>query len=292
MMATRVDVLSLGCGWTSQFLQVGLQERGIKHAFTSTASNSPWALQLQEKPYVFKLGSDGWKEAVKALPAADMVVIVFPIKEGSLLDELVAAFEDRHGPTSWLLLGSTGLWRDGHHTSSSPIDSSNARGQVEEQLLATKGLQSAVMNLAGLYGGERKPMNFILKAAPTKDALQQRNTLHLVHGEDVSRAIIEMWQQRKNDRLWGRRWIVSDTNSYDWWHLAANVSGLPPHYPEWSQSFAQEHNLSLPRPRLEAGEDPSPRTLNRTLDGGDFWDAAGVDHKELRREFHKQQNQL
>ena len=291
-MTAKVDILSLGCGWTSQFLQPALQKRGIDHAFTSTAPDSQWASRLQGKAHVFKLGSDGWKEALKNLPAADLVVVVFPIKETSLLDELVAAFEHHHGPTSWLVLGSTGIWMDGHHTSSSPIDASNARGQVEERLLATKGLQSAVLNLAGLYGGERKPMNFILKAAPTRDALQQKNALHLVHGEDVSRAIIEMWKQRKDDRLWGRRWIVSDTNSYDWWHLAAIMPGLPSHYPEWSRSLAQEYSLSTPRPRLAAGEDPSPRTLNRTLDGGEFWDVVGIDHKELSKGVYREQNQL
>ena len=147
--------------------------------------------------------------------------------------------------------------------STSPVDPENARGQAEAWLLANQQ-PSIVLNLAGLYGGERKPINFILKAAPTLEALEVKSSLHLIHGDDVAAAILHC-HESSDDTLWGMRWIVADGNVYDWWHLAADVPGLPHHYREWASQLASKNKVSLPR-----------TTLRRQLNSAAFWQKTGA----------------
>ena len=51
-----------------------------------------------------------------------------------------------------------------------------------------------MLNLAGLWGGERQAKNWIGRVAATKEQLKGKTSLHMVHGEDVARAIIAVHQ--------------------------------------------------------------------------------------------------
>lgn len=106
----------------------------------------------------------------------------------------------------------------GVSSSSTPIDSTNARAQAEEELLSlnttsnSKFGRTAVLNLAGLYGGERQPANFAKRVCATQEQLEGKGSVHLIHGLDVARAILGVWKARDSDRekqVWNRRWIVS-----------------------------------------------------------------------------------
>ncbi len=268
----RLSLLCLGSGWTSKFLFPLLKQRDVSFTYTTSS-------QSQEARHVFRLGSESWKDDLKKLPAAQTVLIIFPIKDVSLLDELIGTYTQARGTCRWLMLGSTGVWKDGHHTSESPRDAGNARGEVEEHLLSTLGHRAAVLNLAGLYGDTRKPYNFVTKAAPSREKLREKNSLHLVHGDDVARAIAAMVEAPAASSLWGRRWIVSDTNSYDWWHLSQTMTALPEEYKQWAASLSEEFNVKLPR---QPGNDPK-RSLARTLDGQAFWKEASIEKSSLHQ---------
>lgn len=57
----------------------------------------------------------------------------------------------------------------------SSYSSTNDRAKAEEELLSLyPKTQTTVMNLPGLWGGERDPQRYLLRAVPTKEALAQK----------------------------------------------------------------------------------------------------------------------
>lgn len=62
-----------------------------------------------------------------------------------------------------------------------PISRTNARGQAEIEFLSLDLPQTSqvVLNLAGLWGGEREPRNWLGKVLPNKEALRKKGGLHM-----------------------------------------------------------------------------------------------------------------
>lgn len=278
-------------------------------------------------------GREALREACAQLPRARMVVTIFPLPaepEGAV-SALVQAYEHGTGCTpAWLALGSTGAWGKGRAAASTtPLLASSARARAETALLAmhtgaADTLQqqrlTSVLHLAGLYGTQRNPANFAKRVADTKDKLRGKTSVHLVHGHDVARAIVGMYRTlllpendtpdtTLPDRMWGRRWIVTDTHTYDWWQLLTTLQ--PPPVPQgvaWVRELMAEHGIvDLPRPpppppppsssdppqsqaereRSSGSGDAAnngssssskgepPYVLERVLDGTEFWEALG-----------------
>lgn len=101
-----------------------------------------------------------------------------------------------------------------------------------------------------------------------------QGSLHLIHGEDVARAILAA--HRNFDKLAGERWCLSDLRVYDWWELVSSWSP-PAHNGErditedprlWVKQLMGERGVrALPRPMEQLG---------RTLDSWEFWDVIGI----------------
>ena len=93
--------------------------------------------------------------------------------------------------TNWLLLGSTGIYKnDGWSAWDSPYDKSKDRAIAEDELLDCWRSRACVLNLAGLYGGERQLRHWLPRIARSKKEAAAKGAVHMIHGRDVSRAII------------------------------------------------------------------------------------------------------
>jgi hypothetical protein len=68
----------------------------------------------------------------------------------------------------------------------------NVRAIAEDEL---RDLGACVLDLAGLYGGEHDPKNWVMRVATTKEQVKGKLALHLVHGADVA------WLKCKTVRL-------------------------------------------------------------------------------------------
>lgn len=210
-----MDILLLGSGWISQFVIPLLIEEKISCVYTRRSIPSvERADDFVE--FSFEPQEQDVRQQMCNLPAASLVVIVFPLRSIKNLQLLVDSYEVCTGCSpAWLALGSTGLWGKGHCNASSPIIPSNERGVAESRLLEMnqENRPTAVLNLAGLYGNQRNPVNFVKKVAETKEKLANKTSVHFVHGKDVSRAIVGMYRSlsdpEKKRTLWGRRWIVT-----------------------------------------------------------------------------------
>lgn len=166
----------------------------------------------------------------------------------------------------WIQLGSTGVWKgEGWHDRHSPIDRDNMRGVAEEELLSLLGTRACVLNLAGLWGEDRQPRNWIARVAKSKDEVRGKGALHLVHGEDVGRGVLGClggWE-----KVGGGRWLVDDLRGWDWWDLILGWKGEGA-YGRWVVELMEEDGVrALPRGR---------ERLGRVLDGREFWKKVGM----------------
>ncbi|KAI1613931.1 hypothetical protein EDD36DRAFT_210849 [Exophiala viscosa] len=278
---SSVTLLVLGAGWTWQFLQPLLIKEKITYAATTTTGHDG-TIPFKFDPEFTDI------EAYKTLPIAKYVLVTFPLKGKGPSARLFASYINSHSKeasaTKWIQLGSTGIftapdWND----SSSPIDETNERAIAENELIRLGG---CVLNLAGLYGAGRQPGNWIGRVAKTKEALASKGALHLIHGVDVATGVVgvvksDMEGAETSGSLFGRRWIVADCVSYDWWLLVWEMMGVTSEdedeegskieerskYRSWIIELMEENGIKgLPRP-MDA--------LGRKLDARDFWKAIG-----------------
>ena len=267
----QVDVLILGAGWTSTFLIPLLQSRSVSHAATTTTG--------RDKTIPFKFSPESEDlEQYSTLPAAKTVLITFPLKGVGQSTQIANLYRKVHGnDNDWIQLGSTGIFAASHwNDHNSPYHTEDPRATAEDELI---GLGGCVLNLAGLYGGERDPKDWVVRVAKTKEQVKAKKALHMIHGEDVARAILAVHQSFTPKK----RWLLTDLHVYDWWDLIQDWGALAQErahstlgkeeaekleYTKWvGEALIEERVRSLPR----GAED-----LGRVLDSRAFWNELGI----------------
>jgi len=284
---TLLEILVLGAGWTGEFLIPLLQAR--KLAFEATTRDGHTIVGADTIAWEFN-PDDKEQKDISKLPLAKNVVIVFPLKGVGQSKLLIETYSKAHGvfpsDVHFIQLGSTGIWdlpRDKLSdpewpwvTRHSPFNTSNDRATAEDELLTYGG---CVLNLSGLWGGKRDPKNWVSRGTVggTKEVVESKKSLHLIHGEDVARAIIAVtsnWEAATRDGQ--GRWMLTDGFVYDWWSLFAGWADLTPEtssgdtvdrspsqQAQWVYELMQEQGVrALPR---------SMEMLGRCYDTREFW---------------------
>nr|POF11599.1 hypothetical protein CFP56_44437 [Quercus suber] len=277
-----VEILILGAGWSSTFLIPLLQARNIAFAATTRdgrtvagADTIPWTFNPSEDS-----GSFTSKNQFSTLPTAKSILITFPLTGHGQSKTLIRGYSKAHASKpqdlQFVQFGSTGIWQIPQKTTwvtrHSPYDTTNARAIAEDELI---GLGGVVINLAGLWGGERDPKKWVERVAKTKEDVKSKKSLHMVHGMDVARALLAVlghW-----NKATGQRWMLTDGFVYDWWSLFAGWADAeenaadkhkadrqPLQQAKWVyELMAEEDVKGLPR---------SMETLGRCYAGREFWD--------------------
>jgi len=301
MIATTLDLLIIGAGWTSTFLIPLCQGRRITYAAT-TRSGRLGTIKFEFDPH-----SDDSRE-YEVLPAATTVLITFPITVQGASERLVRHYLASHGSqkgaVQFIQLGTTSMWDELQHPERPILNRwydrhspfiSNGRTIAEEELLALHPtIPTTVLNLSGLWGGERSVRNWVIRVAPTKETLKAKGSLHLIHGIDVSRAILAVIAQFP--KASGQRWILTDGRVYDWWDLASAWMYDGPR-DEQSHEFGSPKNkfqgphATWVRELMgEEGIRALPRcvdVLGRALDSREFWVTFGLSPAQARLEDNR-----
>ncbi|KAF8920168.1 hypothetical protein CPB85DRAFT_1273732 [Mucidula mucida] len=221
-----IDILILGAGWTSTFLIPLCEAEGVSYAATTRSGSNSTI------PFNFPDDADFSK-----LPDARTVLVTFPLQKG-----WSARLFDGYGRNAdWIALGTTSIW--------------GADGWT----LAEDEFPGTVLCLSGLWGGPRNARRFVLKAAASKAALEARNSLHLIHGQDVARAILAVHRKPSPGRG------CSPT---------ALSSAWSPEHAGWVRELVKQHGIrALPR---DTG------LLRRMLDSSEFWETHGIEPEKAR----------
>ncbi|KAI0466944.1 hypothetical protein F4859DRAFT_281800 [Xylaria cf. heliscus] len=270
----NVSLLILGAGWTSTFLIPLLKREGVKHAATTTDGRDG-TIKFRFDP----LSDDTTPFA--ALPIATTVLITFPLKGQGQARHLVHAYADTHknAPApSYIQLGVTSIWSTpAWQDENDPYDATNPRAVAEDELM--RCADASVLSLAGLYGADRQPRNWVRRVVKCKADLRAKGALHVIHGADVARAILAL--HRNFTPM--KRWIVCDMHVYDWWDLVQDwaMQTLTSHeYVDETELESQRELLAWVG-ELMVSEDVRalPRdtdALGRRLDGRGFWYYMGI----------------
>lgn len=233
------DILILGAGWTATFLIPLLRRHKIPFSATTSdgreVAGSPTA-RFRFDPSEKNLAEQAQRLSV--LPPARHILVTFPLKGEGQSKLLVQAYRMTHGHDNrFIQLGSTGFWKDDPAQKpwldrTSPYDTTDARAVAEDEL---RELGGCVLNLSGLWGGERDPKHWVDRVATSKTAVRDKTSLHMIHGEDVARVLVRFMHRFDEEGGWeklgrGQRWMVTDGFVYDWWSLFAG----------WADSAAQK----------------------------------------------------
>lgn len=284
---SAVDVLVLGAGWTSQFLVPLFEQERITYALTTTTGKPNKSCQGKYKesdilPFVFQPDPDpkspdaSYDSAVDErqytnLPQAKTIIITFKLEGEGQARKLVNTYQKSHTLLpNFIQLGSTGIWKeDKPQNRESPYEQTS-RAIAEDELRDVGG---SVLNLAGLWGAERVPWNWLERVASTKEKLRGKQALHLIHGKDVARACVALHRRFYPSE----RYLLTDQKVYDWWQLTdwwadsltQNQNGVRLEYRKWLSEIMSEEGLkSLPR---------SSADLGRVLDSSDFWQQFSIE---------------
>ncbi|KAI0399191.1 hypothetical protein F4802DRAFT_58116 [Xylaria palmicola] len=273
-----VSLLILGAGWTSTFLIPLLRREGVKHAATTTNGRDGTI------PFRFDPDSDD-AAPFTALPAAKTVMITFPLKGTGPAARLVRAYVETHPAApapDWIQLGVTSIWTaTGWQDEASPYDAANPRAVAEDELMGLPGARAAVLSLAGLYGGDRQPRDWVRRVVRSRDDLRAKGALHVVHGEDVARAVLALHRNFTPRR----RWILCDMHVYDWWDLVqdwattALAGGGDAALPKAERRRQDELLRWVGELMVEQDVRALPRdtsAVGRRLDGRGFWHYMGI----------------
>ncbi|KAF8176161.1 hypothetical protein K438DRAFT_2022684 [Mycena galopus ATCC 62051] len=221
-----VDILILGAGWTSSFLIPLCQQSQITYAATTRSGGSS-TIQFEFQP-----NSDD-PEPYERLPDAKTVLITFPLTVSGASERLVRMYlstrqESGREPAAFIQLGTTSIWDKSPASAGGSVFydrhseftlTGRASAEVELLALSPSVAPTTVLNLAGLWGGQRVVRNWLPRVAPTKDALAGKGSLHLIHGLDLARAILAV--HTDFSKAAGQRWLLTDGRVYDWWDLAS-----------------------------------------------------------------------
>jgi len=270
-----VDILILGAGWLSTLLIPLCEERGLTYAAT-TRNGRDGSIT-----FAFDARSDEIEPFRTRLPDASTVLITFPITEPggpAKLVNLYAASRKSAIQSRFILLGATNIWEKpestfrwyNRHSTYNP----GPRAIAEQELLdLSPNVPTTVLNLAGLWGRSRTMRNWVGKVAGTKDALAKKGSLHMIHGLDVSRAIVAI--HANFTKAVGQRWLLTDGRVYDWWDIASAWGARRPDVPDlesnvldpqarWVRELMRENDIgALPR---------NVELLSRALDSREFWE--------------------
>ncbi|KAF7722606.1 hypothetical protein EC973_002919 [Apophysomyces ossiformis] len=264
-----LSILILGLGWTGQFLTELLDATNVTHASTTRDGRQntiAWTLPKDLDHSV----------DISILPRARTVVVTFPVLNADVMSSFITAYQTKYGPTQWILLSSTrpftGPEKSNRH---SPMDTSAERSAAEEVVLKNGG---SVLHLAGLWGAQRQPCNWVSRFASTEKLRSKLlvRQLHLIHGKDVARAILAVHDKFKK----GERWILTDGGCYDWiqlfltWGSHEQIEMARKLAKEDTACYEALGNGTLEDIVQQGGVEPR-------LDSGEFWQTFGLQAEEF-----------
>lgn len=290
---STVSLLILGAGWTSTFLIPLLQREGVKYAATTTNGRNGTI------PFKFDPASDD-NTPFTLLPSARTVLVTFPLEGKGQAERLVSAYAATHPEQqkeqeqqpNYILFGVTSIWTSSTwQDDSSPYDTSHPRAIAEDELLSCTP-RATILSLAGLYGGDRQPRNWVGRVIRSKDELRAKGALHVIHGNDVARAVLAVHGKFTP----GKRWILCDMHVYDWWDLVQDwaTQALSEKEEDGEGEVGVSEAVMVKQTEMlswvgqlmmEEGVRALPRdseAVGRRLDGRGFWNFMGIWPKQGR----------
>ena len=204
-----MSLLIIGKGWSGTYIE-SLAVKELDHVFSTTRDGRDSTIEFN-----FLDPSDA--TPFKRLPLTAFMVITFPFSSIEMTNAFLNLFWTTHNVMpKIILLGSTRPFAATNDWSSSdsPLDAQSDPVRINsEEVMLKRG--ASVLHLAGLWDQVRDPRGWVGRIAQSKNDLSLKNSLHLIHGLDVAKAVVFGFKKFTSKK----RWIVTDLRVYDWWDL-------------------------------------------------------------------------
>ncbi len=195
-MNIKKSISILSCGWLGESLAVNMLEKGfiVKGATTSLDKKG----SLSEKGIeAYQLRFEDLNDDMKKFLNSEILVLNLTIKDIVLYKQFLPLLEQ--SPIKKLILiSSTGVYVN----SEKPVDENSDLSKspwvaIENLLKVNKNFQTTVLRFSGLFGGDRKPGNFLSgKKVKNADA-----PVNLIHRDDCIQVINEIIEQDMWDEV-------------------------------------------------------------------------------------------
>ena len=242
------EVLILGLGWTGKYIFDDCISNNLNVLATTTTG--------RDNTIKFAFDSETSMAEIMQLPRSQSIVITFKITDLNGISKLFKGLSANQRSPNIILLGSTRPWTASEDSPWCDITSAvipDERYEAEKMHLSLGG---CVLNLAGLFGGTRHPKNWIERVAPSRQALSMKKSVHLIHGKDISRLVLKIFENFKNERF-----LVTDMRVYDWLEIVLVYGNEEQR--GWVREIVQGEKIrSLPREHL---------LLERCIDSAHTW---------------------
>ncbi|KAJ1552381.1 hypothetical protein HK096_000396, partial [Nowakowskiella sp. JEL0078] len=266
-----VDILILGLGFTGEYIR--------DEAFRVNKTVAATTTTGRDSTIQWKFDPAAPETSYRVLPITSNIVITFPILDASYTSLILRNYLSTHSAVpaiSVVLLGSTGVYSAPTgivNRSGSILDSERVRGEngllamIEENGVP---VYTAVLALAGLFDHvRRRPVDWVARVATSKEKLGNKGALNLVHGKDVGRAVVRLFDVLGGNIVSGERWVLSDLRLYDWWAIALGSEKEG----GWVLELMSEKGvIVLPRDGLEK--------ISRVIDAVETWVRLGITPEE------------
>ncbi|MGZ2371976.1 NAD(P)H-binding protein [Ancylomarina sp. YFZ004] len=180
----------LSCGWLGESLAMDFIGKGfnVKGATTNLDKKE----RLSEKGIeVFQIRFEDLNDDMRAFLNTDVLVLNLTIKDLELYKQFLPVLE-QSSVKKLILISSTGVYKNSAKIVDEHSDLSESPWVAIENLLkGNKNYQTTVLRFSGLFGGNRKPGNFLSgKTVKNADA-----PVNLIHRDDCIQIINEIINQ-------------------------------------------------------------------------------------------------
>lgn len=180
----------LSCGWLGEALAMDMLEKGFRVKGSTTSLDKKVRLS-QKGIEAYQLRFEDLNDDMKMFLNSEILVLNLTIKDIELYKQFLPLLEQ--SPIKKLILiSSTGVYVN----SEKPVDENSELSEspwvaIENLLKVNKNIQTTILRFSGLFGGNRKPGNFLAgKKVKNADA-----PVNLIHRDDCIQVINEIIEQ-------------------------------------------------------------------------------------------------
>ena len=189
-MCNKKYISILSCGWLGESLAVNMLGKGFSVKGATTSLDKKERLSVKGID-AFQLRFEDLNENMIQFLNSDILILNLTIKDIELYKQFLPVLE-QSSIKNLILISSTGVYKN----SEKPVDENSDLSEspwvaIENLLIDSKNFQTTILRFSGLFGGNRKPGNFLSgKTVKNADA-----PINLIHRDDCIQIINEIIKQ-------------------------------------------------------------------------------------------------
>jgi len=191
----KEEISILGCGWLGFPLAIDLLQEGTSIKGSTTSLDKIEKLNsIGIKPYLLSLENLG--EKTHSFLSSEILIINTPHKNVSNFQKLISHIE-RSKIKKIVFVSSTSVYANSNNVATEKTIVKNSKlTKIETLFFTNSNFETTIVRFGGLFGYDRKPVNFI---SQTKVFDDPEGYINFIHRDDC----IQIIKHLINKNIWG-----------------------------------------------------------------------------------------